>query len=228
MLQISTFTTLSFFWTSCSVPIKRATFTSRSIRDISIIFSAFFLHCFLGDTMICANHNWSSRFTSAYTSIEATKCSEELRYRGHNFLFLRLWVGCKSLCLCHVSGTANSTVSNEQAPNILTVNTSGHVCLCINCVEDCDAIWMFLSPLLRSIHRLFATFIAHTVISRAARKLSHVSCTSNDVKIMNRYQMQTQLQTQERWWRHAMHTYDRVQEKPEGSGNPPLINVSGI
>ena len=68
------------------------------------------------------------------------------------------------------------------------------------------------SPLFRSIHRFFAIFIAPTVTSRAARKLSHVSCTSNDVKIMNRHQMQTQLQTQEGWWRHAVHTSDQVQE----------------
>ena len=41
-------------------------------------------------------------------------------------------------------------------------------------------------PLFRYIHRFVAMFIAPTVISRAVRKLSHVSCTSNDVKIMNR------------------------------------------
>ena len=33
------------------------------------------------------------------------------------------------------------------------------------------------------------------VISRAARKLSHASCTYNDVNIVNRHEMQTQLQT---------------------------------
>ena len=64
-----------------------------------------------------------------------------------------------------------------------------------------------------SLHSpLFRIFIARTVISRAARKLSHASCTSNDVNIVNRHQMQTQLQTQEGWWGHVVHTSDQVQE----------------
>ena len=52
--------------------------------------------------------------------------------------------------------------------------------------------------------------------------VSHVSCTSNDVKIMNRHQMQTQLilQTQEGWWRHAVHTSDQVQENLRGPDTP--------
>ena len=49
-------------------------------------------------------------------------------------------------------------------------------------IDDITA-FSLLSSLFRFIHRVFAIFIAPTVISRATRKLSHVSCTSNDVEI---------------------------------------------
>ena len=75
-------------------------------------------------------------------------------------------------------------------------------------------------PLFRSIHRFFAIFIAPTVISCAARKLSHISCTSDDIKIMNRHQMQPQLQTQEGWWRHAEHMSDQLQENLSDPDTP--------
>ena len=69
--------------------------------------------------------------------------------------------------------TAQSTVLPEQTQQKLLFWCS-----------DC-------SPILRSIHRFFATLIASTVVSYAERNFSHVSCTSNDVKIMNGHQMQT-------------------------------------
>ena len=37
---------------------------------------------------------------------------------------------------------------------------------------------------------------------------------------MNRHQMQTQFQTQEGWWRHAVHTSDQVQENLSDPDTP--------